>query len=744
MYALVEIGILNALTAGALATVALLISRVVRRPAVVHALWVLVLLKLVTPPVVEIPVGLRLERLASLTEMSIPATATANLEPTPPLPSVTTTPVVVYAGNDNPQSIAKRIDDGDSAAADPAAIERRSIGLVASVLAPATMRRWVATTIPILLWVWIAGSVAWFVVQGWRIACFVRLTATARLACEDIQRQTQQLALSIGARRAPKIWILDATMSPILWAVGSRARVIFPADLLDRVDAAARATLLTHELAHFRRGDHWVRLLEFVVTGLFWWHPAIWIARREIEIAEEHCCDAWVVSQFPGQPRRYAEALLDTIDFLSEDQPRLVPVASGLGQAPFLRQRIRLIMSGVAPKSMSGTTRLAVLAAAAVLLPLGPQLFEGAIRHADAALASTRTRGLNHRAAGDSIVFPDGARAANSPDTGTAGVTAISEAVADTAIRFDEPATPAAEIGDAFTDPSTTDSVAWAIVNSPDGRFQAVAKTGGEFVLNDTFQRRSFDLSAYQISSIAFAPHRDLLAAGSSDSKVYLFDCASGDPVATFAGHQAAVGSLAISFDSRFIVSGSRDGVVKLWDIDYESEVSSRIPAQASAINCVRFSSDGRLLAIASGDWMASNGGSVVLWDLRGGTMKRRINSTSPIGAIAFGTDQLVVAQWSGKTMSWDLQSGASELAATVDKDTVSAAAFAADAQSLLLAGASGETASAATPIWFQRMDRDQDGRLAWNEFQGPRSTFRKLDVDADEMVTRDEVTALQ
>ena len=133
-----------------------------------------------------------------------------------------------------------------------------------------------------------------------------------------------------------------------------------------------------------------------------------------------------------------------------------------------------------------------------------------------------------------------------------------------------------------------------------------------------------------------------------------------------------------------------------------------------------------------------------MLWDLRGGTMKRRINSTSPIGAIAFGTDQLVVAQWSGKTMSWDLQSGASESAATVDKDTVSAAAFAADAQSLLLAGANVETASAATPIWFQRMDRDHDGRLAWNEFQGPRSTFRRLDVDADEMVTRDEVTALQ
>ena len=45
--------------------------------------------------------------------------------------------------------------------------------------------------------------------------------------------------------------------------------------------------------------------------------------------------------------------------------------------------------------------------------------------------------------------------------------------------------------------------------------------------------------------------------------------------------------------------------------------------------------------------------------------------------------------------------------------------------------------------MWFQRMDRDRDGRLAWNEFQGPRGTFRNLDVDADEIITLDEVNAL-
>ena len=349
------------------------------------------------------------------------------------------------------------------------------------------------------------------------------------------------------------------------------------------------------------------------MTGLFWWHPIVWIARREIEVSEEHCCDAWVVAQFPDQPRRYTEALLDTIDFLSEDRPRVVPVASGLGQVPFLRERMRLIMLGVAPKSMSGTTRLAVLTTAAFCLPLGPQVFEGAIRRADAAMGLSQT----YLEADKTASFNPDPTA--STTLAAASAPAVGSRLNDT-ISFANP-------GEELIKPSAPDVSTWAVVNSPDGRFQAIAKTDGELILRDTIQKHSFDLSEYKISSIAFAPHRDLLAAGSSSSKVYLFDCASGEPMVTFSGHQAGVGSVAVSLDGRFIVSGSRDGEVKLWDIDYESEVTSRIPSQFTGINCVRFSPDGRLLAIASGDWMTSDVGSVVLWDLRGGSVKNRFTS---------------------------------------------------------------------------------------------------------------------
>jgi beta-lactamase regulating signal transducer with metallopeptidase domain len=190
----------------------------------------------------------------------------------------------------------------------------------------------------------------------------------------------------------------------MLWSLGLNAKLLFPADLLQRLREDSRAMLLTHELAHYRRGDHRVRLLELIVTGLYWWHPLVWWARREIEINEEECCDAWVVGQFPAVPRCYAEALLETIDFLAATKPVLPPFASGIGDVPYLRKRLTQIMQGAVPKTMSHLGRVAVLLAA-VLLPLHPTLTDSAAQRDEASLSQTTERlvDLSSEDAGESL-----------------------------------------------------------------------------------------------------------------------------------------------------------------------------------------------------------------------------------------------------------------------------------------------------------------------------------------------------
>jgi hypothetical protein len=141
--------------------------------------------------------------------------------------------------------------------------------------------------------------------------------------------------------------------------------------LLGRLTEEQRATLLLHELAHLRRGDPWVRWLEMGVTGLYWWLPLLWWARRELRQAEEECCDAWVVWALPGSSRAYAQALVETVDFISGASTALPALASGAGSVQLLRRRLTMILRGTTSPKMT-VLGLAALMAAGALVPLLP------------------------------------------------------------------------------------------------------------------------------------------------------------------------------------------------------------------------------------------------------------------------------------------------------------------------------------------------------------------------------------
>ncbi len=157
----------------------------------------------------------------------------------------------------------------------------------------------------------------------------------------------------------------------MLFAAGGAPRLLVPADLLGQVHDDQLDTLLLHELAHLRRRDHWVRGLEFLAMGLYWWNPVVWWARRELREAEEQCCDAWVVSVLSGSRRAYAEALVETLDFLSQAPSAPPLLASGIGHVTDLKRRLTMILSGTTQRALTWRGALTMLGLTA-LLPLLP------------------------------------------------------------------------------------------------------------------------------------------------------------------------------------------------------------------------------------------------------------------------------------------------------------------------------------------------------------------------------------
>jgi multidrug efflux system membrane fusion protein len=332
-----------------------------RRPAVSHALWLLVLLKLITP---------------SLTEFPFPSRAGP--------PEAAPAPVIPIT--------ASRRSAGREVVAIPPREPIAPAPAAEALLHPATRRdapppaESVAAAWGVAVWpwraaiaaIWLGGTAAFWSVVGLATVRFRRLTASAHPATEGLSRRLAALAGRMSLRSIPEARLVPARVPPMLWVPQfGRARLLLPEGLWDRLDPIQQDAILAHELTHLERGDHWVRRLEALSLGLYWWDPAAWWARRRLEQAEEECCDARVVSLLPAAAGAYAETLVATAVYLSGAVWPMPMGASGVGRLDPIKRRLHMILSDAVPAPSASRTARAFVLAAMLSLPLLPTAATG-------------------------------------------------------------------------------------------------------------------------------------------------------------------------------------------------------------------------------------------------------------------------------------------------------------------------------------------------------------------------------
>jgi beta-lactamase regulating signal transducer with metallopeptidase domain len=366
MQAFLVLGLSNAVMATALAILACLAGVFFRRPALRHTLWLLVLLKLVTPPLLTMPL-----EIASQPTPAKPSERGQEISLGTPLLDEPSTPAFsLSAGQLWEQQESELRAELADLKLEHGAVKSLATAPQGWLDAFVTIDRfWIYVSVASI---WALGSVLWLTTAALRICSFQRLLGLGRLAPEHIQEQAQGIATRIGLTNCPQVWLIPGRVSPLLWALGGRARLVLPADLLGRLQDQQLDTLLAHELAHARRHDHWVRWLELTATVLYWWHPVVWWARHALHQAEEECCDAWVVWTLPAAAKAYARALLQTVDFL-DVRPALPPVASGIGHVNFLKRRVQMIVNSRFCPNLPWPVSLAAIVAGCLVLPIAPQ-----------------------------------------------------------------------------------------------------------------------------------------------------------------------------------------------------------------------------------------------------------------------------------------------------------------------------------------------------------------------------------
>jgi beta-lactamase regulating signal transducer with metallopeptidase domain len=352
MSRLYEIVLVNAGFAMLLAVVAEATGRWLHRPALAHCLWVLALLKLLTPPLLTFDV--RLPALA----IAKPALASSQLAR--PLPT-NRTPIDPRPGNA------------------PARVAVEALPRVANVAESGGFES--TNWLGLVTWVWLPGTLAIVAIVAYRAWRFCRVLPDAAQAGENIRETVAQLAEDIGIK-PPPVRLMSGAISPMIWSLGGRAQLLLPRTLVEELSPRELETLLLHELAHIRRKDHWVRWIEIVALAVCWWHPVTWLARRRIEELEEECCDAWVLATLSDAAPTYARALLATVEYVSGAQPELPPLASGLGYVKSLKRRLTMIMHGPRNHRLSRPIWASALVVAALVLPLSGKVLP-ATRAAD-------------------------------------------------------------------------------------------------------------------------------------------------------------------------------------------------------------------------------------------------------------------------------------------------------------------------------------------------------------------------
>ena len=218
---------------------------------------------------------------------------------------------------------------------------------------------------PWLPWLWMAGVVVCAGRLGMGLFVAQRLRLRHVTAVEgEVAATFARVARRVGVRRVVRLLESGRVEAPTVvgWL---KPVVLLPVCCFSGLSTEQMEALLAHELAHIRRHDYLVSVLQSVLEALLFYHPAVWWVSREVRRERECCCDE-IAAEVAGDRLVYARAL----SWLEEQ--RLVGPTVGLGaNGGVLHMRIRRVLgyrAGSVASQMGAVAVLGVVVASAAAM----------------------------------------------------------------------------------------------------------------------------------------------------------------------------------------------------------------------------------------------------------------------------------------------------------------------------------------------------------------------------------------
>ena len=232
------------------------------------------------------------------------------------------------------------------------------------------LEQWLDTHLAWLVCVWAAGVVMLSLktAGGWIFAQSLKRHGT-RTAEPAWQQVLADIANRLGVART--IALCESTVARVPTVIGwLRPAILLPVSALAGLTPQMMEAILAHELAHIRRHDYLLNMLQTAVETLLFYHPAVWWVGKKIRQERENCCDDLAVAAC-GDALTYARALTE-LEQIRGARLDLAMAATGGSLVARIRRLIgvRQPITSTASSWLAGVVALLMLSALWAARPL--------------------------------------------------------------------------------------------------------------------------------------------------------------------------------------------------------------------------------------------------------------------------------------------------------------------------------------------------------------------------------------